>query len=94
MQSSPRQPVAGRTAQSVAAAVVLAAEGLGLTEQEAARLTAGLTAGLTAVAASQFTVTDSNSAVAVLTAVDVVDPYPLLDVVADPRVGRRPRARS
>ena len=58
MQSSPRQPVAGRTAQSVAAAVVLAAEGLGLTEQEAARLTAGLTAGLTAVAASQFTVTD------------------------------------
>ena len=82
-QSPPRQPAAGRTAESVAAAVLEAAEGLGLTEQEAARLTAGLTA----VGASRFTVTDSNPAVAVLTAVDVVDPYPLLDVVADPELG-------
>ncbi|MBY3555566.1 hypothetical protein [Modestobacter lapidis] len=48
------------------------------------RLTA---AGLTAVGASQFTVTDSDPAIAVLAAVDVVDPYLLLDVVADLELG-------
>jgi hypothetical protein len=39
------------------------------------------------VGASQSTVTNSDPAVAVIAAVDVVDPYPLLDVVADTPLG-------
>lgn len=81
---SPRHVPPGRIGEAVAASVARAAESVGLTNEERARMVAGLTA----LGTSQFTVTSSEPAVAVLTAVDVdVDPEPLLDLVADPDLG-------
>ncbi len=68
--------------QSVAGAVAHAADSAGLTEQEAAKLGAGLGA----LGASTFTVVGTDPEVAVLVNVDIADPYPLLDVAADPDV--------
>jgi len=78
--SPPRSLDTAINPESVADAVARAAESAGLTEQEAVKLTTGLAV----LESCTFTVVGSDPVVAVLTNVDVTDPYPLLDVIADP----------